>query len=119
MAKINQSSSAVLRGTALLITESKADFDRIRGALHEGIKPRGILEQIYVEDIVYQTWEAFPPVGGTLLHINRCNLSSAVRLFVPNHFRIHNRGNTDCRTVDLLGPLISRPPSRGCADGAR
>ena len=47
----------MLRGAPLLITESKADFDRIRDALKEEIKPRGILEQIYVEDMAYLSWE--------------------------------------------------------------
>jgi hypothetical protein len=41
----------------LLITESHEAFDRIRDALDKEIKPRGILEQIYVEDIAYLTWE--------------------------------------------------------------
>ena len=57
MAKTYQSSSAMLRGTPLLITESKAEFDRVRDALNEEIKPRGILEQMYVEDIAYLSWE--------------------------------------------------------------
>ena len=41
----------------MLITESQETFDRIRNALDQEIKPRGILEQIYVEDIAYLTWE--------------------------------------------------------------
>jgi hypothetical protein len=57
MVKTYQSSPAVLRGAPLLITESKAEFDRIREALNEEIKPRGILEQMYVEDVAYLSWE--------------------------------------------------------------
>ena len=57
MAKTYRSSSATLTGTPLLLTESKAEFDRIRDALHDEIKPRGILEQMYVEDIAYLSWE--------------------------------------------------------------
>jgi hypothetical protein len=57
MVKSYQSSPAVLRGPPLLITESKAEFDRIREALNEEIKPRGILEQTYVEDVAYLSWE--------------------------------------------------------------
>ena len=53
MAKTYQSSSAMLRGAPLLLTESKAEFDRIRDALNEEIKPRGVLEQMYVEDVAY------------------------------------------------------------------
>ena len=51
MAKAYSSSSAILREVPLLMTESKAEFDRIRDALNEEIKPRGIIEQIYVADI--------------------------------------------------------------------
>lgn len=57
MAKTYQSSSAMLRGAPLLLTESKAEFDRIRDALNEEIKPRGVLEQMYVEDVAYLSWE--------------------------------------------------------------
>ena len=57
MAKTYQSSSAMLREAPLLITESKAEFDRIRDALDDEIKPRGIVEQIYVADIAYLCWE--------------------------------------------------------------
>ena len=57
MAKTIQSGSAMLRGASLLITESKPEFDRIRDALDEEIKPRGILEQMYVEDVAYLSWE--------------------------------------------------------------
>jgi hypothetical protein len=42
----------------LLITESKDDFHRIRNALADEIKPHGILEQMYVEDVAYLSWEA-------------------------------------------------------------
>jgi predicted TIM-barrel fold metal-dependent hydrolase len=49
--------SAILPTVPLLITESKDDFKRIRDALADEIKPRGILEQMYVEDIAYLVWE--------------------------------------------------------------
>jgi len=39
------------------MSESKAEFDRIRDALNEEIKPRGIIEQMYVADIAYLSWE--------------------------------------------------------------
>ena len=57
MAKAYPSSLAVLREVPLLMTESKAEFDRIRDALNEEIKPRGIIEQMYVADIAYLSWE--------------------------------------------------------------
>ncbi len=47
----------ILPTAPLLITESKEDFKRIRDALASEIKPRGILEQMYVEDIAYLSWE--------------------------------------------------------------
>jgi hypothetical protein len=48
---------AILPTAPLLITESKDDFKRIRDALADEIKPRGILEQMYVEEIAYLVWE--------------------------------------------------------------
>jgi hypothetical protein len=42
---------AILPTAPLLITESKEEFKRIRKALADQIKPRGILEQMYVEEI--------------------------------------------------------------------
>ena len=57
MSKASQVSSALLPGVPLLITESKDEFERIREALDYQIKPRGIIEQIYVEDIAYLVWE--------------------------------------------------------------
>jgi hypothetical protein len=57
MAKAQQSSSAKLREAPLLITESKAEFDRVCAALNEEIKPRGIIEQMYVADVAYLSWD--------------------------------------------------------------
>ena len=37
--------------------QSHETFDRIRDALDQEIQPPGILEQMYVEDIAYLTWE--------------------------------------------------------------
>ena len=66
--------SAILPTTPLLITSHKDEFDRIRDALDDEIKPRGILEQIYVEDIAYLVWE--------ILRLRRCRagiINSAFR----------------------------------------
>ena len=41
----------------LLITESADEFDALRDAFEEEIKPRGIIEQIYVHDICSIVWE--------------------------------------------------------------
>ncbi len=35
------------------MTESEDEFDRIRDAFDEELKPRGIVEQMYVTDIAY------------------------------------------------------------------
>ena len=42
---------------AMLLTESKDEFDLLRDTLNEEVKPRGIIEQMYVEDIAYLVWE--------------------------------------------------------------
>ena len=49
--------SSVLPRAPLLITESKDEFDQIHNALDDQIKPRGIIEQMYVEDIAHLVWE--------------------------------------------------------------
>jgi hypothetical protein len=57
MPRPNQTSSTLLPTAPLLITESKDEFDRLRNALTEEIKPRGIIEQMYIEDIAGLVWE--------------------------------------------------------------
>src|SRR5262245_26022533 len=48
---------ALLPKTPLLITESADEFDALRDAFEQEIKPRGIIEQIYVHDICDIVWE--------------------------------------------------------------
>jgi len=48
---------ALLPVSPLLITESAEEFDRISVAFNQDIKPRGIIEQMYVADIIYLAWE--------------------------------------------------------------
>ena len=57
MTKAGQVSSALIPTAPLLLTESKDEFNLIRDTLNEQIKPRGIIEQMYVEDIAYLVWE--------------------------------------------------------------
>ena len=57
MTKAGQVSSALLPTAPLLITESRDEFNLIRDTLNDQIKPRGIIEQMYVEDIAYLVWE--------------------------------------------------------------
>jgi hypothetical protein len=49
--------SELLPSPALLVTESKADFYRLRDAFNEDIKPRGPIERMYVSDIVIIAWD--------------------------------------------------------------
>jgi len=50
----------------LLITESADEFDALRDAFEQEIKPRGIIERIYVHDISAIVWE--------ILRLRRCKL---------------------------------------------
>ena len=57
MTKAGQVSSALIPTSPLLLTEFKDEFNLIRDNLNDQIKPRGIIEQMYVEDIAYLVWE--------------------------------------------------------------
>jgi hypothetical protein len=57
MTKAGQVSSALIPTAPLLLTESKDEFNLIRDNLNDQIKPRGIIEQMYVEDIACLVWE--------------------------------------------------------------
>jgi hypothetical protein len=50
----------------LLITESADDFDALRDAFEREIKPRGVIEQMYVHDISSIVWE--------ILRLRRCKV---------------------------------------------
>ena len=39
------------------MTESREDFDQVRDTLEREIQPRGIIEQMYVDDMAYIVWE--------------------------------------------------------------
>jgi hypothetical protein len=49
--------SELLSSPALLVTESKADFSRLRDAFNEDIKPRGPIERMYISEIANVAWE--------------------------------------------------------------
>src|SRR5262249_42459284 len=55
---------ALLPKLPLLITESAEEFDALRDAFEQEIKPRGIIEQMYVHDISAIVWE--------ILRLRRC-----------------------------------------------
>src|SRR5262245_26838519 len=50
----------------LLITESAEEFDALRDAFEREIKPRGIIERMYVHDICSIVWE--------ILRLRRCKV---------------------------------------------
>jgi hypothetical protein len=51
----------------LLITEAADEFDALRDAFEQEIKPRGIVEQMYVHDISSIVWE--------ILRLRRCKVA--------------------------------------------
>jgi hypothetical protein len=55
---------ALLPKLPLLITESAEEFDALRNAFEREIKPRGIIERMYVHDICSMVWE--------ILRLRRC-----------------------------------------------
>jgi hypothetical protein len=57
---------ALLPKLPLLITESAEEFDALRDAFEQEIKPRGIIEQMYVHDICSIVWE--------ILRLRRCKV---------------------------------------------
>jgi hypothetical protein len=64
MPRINE--LTLLPKLPLLITESADEFDALRDAFEQEIKPRGIIEQIYVHDISSIVWE--------ILRLRRCKV---------------------------------------------
>src|SRR6516225_6403411 len=70
---------ALLPKSPLLITESAHEFDALRDAFEREIKPRGIIEQMYVHDISAIVWE--------ILRLRRCKviiINSAFRSALEN-----------------------------------
>jgi hypothetical protein len=57
---------ALLPKSPLLITESAEEFDALCDAFEREIKPRGIIEQMYVHDICAIVWE--------ILRLRRCKV---------------------------------------------
>ena len=53
---------ALLPKLPLLITESADEFDALRDAFEREIKPRGVIEQMYVHDIPLAPTLSNPPL---------------------------------------------------------
>src|SRR5215475_14478740 len=64
MPRINE--LTLLPKLPLLITESADEFDALRDVFERKIKPRGIIEQMYVHDICSIVWE--------ILRLRRCKM---------------------------------------------
>ncbi len=70
---------ALLPKSPLLITETADEFDALRDAFEQEIKPQGIIEQMYVHDICSIVWE--------ILRLRRCKvviINSAFRSALEN-----------------------------------
>jgi hypothetical protein len=79
---------ALLPKSPLLITESADEFDALRDAFEQEIKPRGIIEQMYVHDICAIVWE--------ILRLRRCKV-----VIINSTFQ--------SALKDLLAQLLRRP----------
>jgi len=64
MPRINE--LTLLPKLPLLITEPADEFDALRDAFEQEIKPRGIIEQMYVHDVSAIVWE--------ILRLRRCKV---------------------------------------------
>jgi hypothetical protein len=76
----------------LLITESAEEFDALRDAFEQEIKPRGIIEQMYVHDVSSIVWE--------ILRLRRCKV-----VIINSAFR--------SALQDLLKQLLRQPGQSG------
>ena len=72
----------------LLITEFADEFDALRDAFEQEIKPRGIIEQMYVHDMSAIVWE--------ILRLRRCKV-----IIINSAFR--------SALQDLLMQLLKQP----------
>src|SRR6266511_4156252 len=81
----------------LLITESADEFDALRDAFKQEIKPRGIIEQIYVHDSSSIVWE--------ILRLRRCKvviINSVFRSALQNLLKqlLRQPGEYNCDVED-------------------
>ena len=84
---------ALLPKSPLLITESADEFDALRDAFEQEIKPRGIIEQMYVHEICAIVWE--------ILRLRRCKV-----VIINSAFR--------SALQDLLMQLLKQPGQYSC-----
>ena len=86
----------LLPKSPLLITETADEFEALRDAFEREIKPRGIIEQMYVHDICSIVWE--------ILRLRRCKVviinsafRSALEHLLPRLLRQANEDEFDVR----------------------
>jgi hypothetical protein len=84
---------ALLPKLPLLITESADEFDALLEAFEREIKPRGIIEQMYVHDISAIVWEILRLRRCKVMIINAAFRSALENLLVhlltqPGHFEL-------------------------------
>ena len=84
--------STLLPKLPLLITESADEFDALRDAFEQEVKPRGIIEQMYVLDICAIVWE--------ILRLRRCKV-----VIINSAFR--------SALQDLLKQVLRQPGQSG------
>jgi hypothetical protein len=87
----------LLPKSPLLITESADEFDAVRDAFEQEIKPHGIIEQMYVHDISSIVWE--------ILRLRRCKvviINSAFRSALQNLLKqlLREPGQYECEVED-------------------
>jgi hypothetical protein len=88
----------------LLITESADEFDALRGAFEKEIKPRGIIEHMYVYDIACIVWEILRLRRGKAAIINAAFRDAFADVLTkcltkPGKFQLV-RGDAETLTLD-------------------
>ena len=98
---------------SLLMTESEEDFASLSAALEQEIKPRGIVERIYVADIAALVWE--------ILRLRRCKAAVVNTAFEDALKHLLNRlmGYLDSDSPEseeraaLVSDWFSEPQAKG------
>ena len=85
----------------LLITESADEFDALRDAFEREIKPRGIIEQMYVNDICSIVWEILRLRRCKVVIVNAAFSSALENLLV----QLREPGQLDFQVRDKAGRL--------------
>ena len=109
MPRINK--LTLLPKVPLLITESADEFDALRDAFEREIKPRGIVEQMYVRDISSIVWEILRLRRCKVVIINAAFRSALQELLVQV---LRQPGQSRCSSADLelLDRLLTSLESR-------